>query len=202
METDYTVAPLNCSNISHKRERERAIWKIQQLKILRYRVRTFGCILSPCEIAEQNFSPGISLSLAMRSYYHSSIADVHVHIFPAINKVDPFSGGGYAEEGGARGQSALCIPTQWRRSLYNEVAVATYQLAVLHGDSYRVRAVAFSRSFAKKQLLNCKKKISLRGREILKYLACVLIFPNLSSYARDVYRFLCVLQSINSSRAS
>jgi len=26
-----------------------------------------------------------------------------VHIFPAINKVDPFNGGGYTEEGGARG---------------------------------------------------------------------------------------------------
>jgi len=52
------------------------------------------------------------LSLATRSHRWSFIVDVHVHISPAINKVDPFSGGDvgdYSEEGGVRGVKVHCV---------------------------------------------------------------------------------------------
>ena len=63
-------------------------------------------------LPEKTFHLEISLSLATRSHRWSFIVDVHVHISPAINKVDPFSGGDvgdYTEEGGVRGVKVHCV---------------------------------------------------------------------------------------------
>lgn len=83
--------------------------------------RTAGCISSAREIAGENFPPGISLSLASRSHRWSFIVDVHVHISPAINKVDPFSGGDvddYTKEGAVR-EGSKCI-------VYSNVVAAQF----------------------------------------------------------------------------
>lgn len=89
------------------RRREKATWR-ENLELKRKFCGILDCISNTREIAEENFLPGISLSLATRSCRWSSIVDVHMYIFPAINKVDPFNGGDSTEEGGvARGSKCI-----------------------------------------------------------------------------------------------
>lgn len=115
------------------------------------------------EIAEENFLPGISLSLATRSCRWCFIVDVHVHIFPAINKVDPFSGGGYRR----RLRRVVCEGSKC--IVYSNAVAAQF---IQRGRSSNIpisrfawrltpsmRRAVFRVCSRKKQVLDCKKKV-------------------------------------------